>query len=89
MRPAESDAWFQTANAATINDILIESRLVSNDWTRRIRFRSELSDLTGIAHGPVCPRHCAIAAARVSVELAIITAIWPDRPCDVLRASWE
>lgn len=90
MLPAESSAWLQTASVETIRDIITESKLVQSDWLKRIQHRSEYADLTGVTdRRPICPRHCAIAAARVSVELSIITAIWPDRPGDVLRPSWE
>jgi hypothetical protein len=90
MHEIEIEAWATWALPETIRAVTTEGALARNDWAARIRRAIELSDLTPWATGGlIIPRLAISAAATVAMEFAILVSLWPERPGDVLRPSWE
>jgi hypothetical protein len=90
MRELELEAFTHWASPQTLRNVVAEGRNARDEWAIRIARPAELKDVAPFALGGwFHPSGAISAAAEVAVEVAIITAIWPERPSDVLRPSWE
>ena len=88
MIPSESHAWFRAATLRQRTSIYNQGARAAEDWRLRLHDYQERVDLRTVAPR-ISPNLAASAAARASVELAIIVDIFPDEARYVLRPSWE
>ena len=90
MHPSEAGAWAATARPADLQRVRDEGAIARGDWGTRIALPAELGDVACWALGGwFSPYGAVSAAACVAMELAIITALWPEEPRHVLRPIWE
>lgn len=90
MHPTEAIAWSRHAAPVALAAIREQADLARDVWSKRMGWPFELRDVAPWSLGGWFSPDGAIAAAcEIAVELEIIVRIWPDRPCDVLRASWQ
>ena len=90
MQQSESYAWLRSASPQTIRVINAQGVGAYEDWRLRMHDLQERRDIATASCGDtICPNAAASVAGNAAVELAIITAIWPEEPAAVLRASWQ
>lgn len=87
MSPYESHAWYRAASVRTILTIEAAGIIAFEEWRLRLHDIQQRRDLA--LGGWVCLYGAPYFAARAAIELAVIVAVWPERPGDVLRPSWE
>jgi hypothetical protein len=85
--PLESHAWYRAASVRMILDIQAAGIEAFEQWRLRLHDLEERRDLT--LGQTVCLYGAPYFAARAAEELALIVALFPDEPGDVLRPSWE
>ncbi len=90
MDTEELAAWRAWALPETISRVAEQGVLARIEWTWRMRRPAELRDVAAWALGGwFCPGGAVAAASEAAIELAVITALWPEEPRHVLRPSWE
>ncbi len=90
MHPSEATAWARGVTPAVVRSVRAEADRARVELAIRINSPNELHDVSCWALGGwFAPCAALAAAAEVTVELAIITILWPEEPRHVLRPSWE
>jgi len=88
MLDAEIQTWSKWALPARVRQAYRCAWIAGDDWRRRVRQPQETLDaMTFCQNGMIAPDATAHAATRVTLELAIISHLWPGSLDPVLRPS--